>query len=79
MGAKKPSQRTVNGEKVMHYPNGKMVRIDRTSALADRLNGIAAEQQERHAEKMAETLGWSDRKNERLSSGDYVPSDKRPV
>lgn len=49
------------------------------ASLADYLNSIAAEQEAAHVEQMAQAQELVGLKRQRMSAGQYVPTDKRPI
>lgn len=79
MGDKRPSTRTLpTGEKVTHYPEGKMV-LQPTNSLAGLLKDQEQEQEEASDQLRANLLAAAEAKREAYVSGDEVAPDKRVV
>lgn len=72
-------RRLETGEKVTHYPDGRMVRLGNTNVMG---GALAARQEEFDAQSQVLTealLQAATDKRESLASGDPVPDSKRSV
>ena len=76
MGDKKPSIRTLStGEKVTHYPDGRMVLVP-SNRLEEQLPDDISEAEAALTEAQLKAV---EDKRERQLGGDPVPSDKTPL